>query len=69
MEAAMATFIVLFAIIIAITGMLLGGYAAACRNIRRTDKWGTLRPETLMPHRHRMLAYAARWDDNRAAVA
>jgi hypothetical protein len=68
MEAAMAVLIVLFAIT-AISGILFVGFVAACRSIRRTDKWGTLRPETLTPQRHHLLAYAARWDDNTPALA
>jgi hypothetical protein len=61
-----AAFIVLVSIV-ALSGILFGGFVAACRSIRRTDKWGTLRPETLTPHRHHMLAYASRWDDNTPA--
>lgn len=59
-EATMAALIVLL-IITAITGILLGGFVAACRRIRRTDKRGTLRPNALKPSRRRMLAYASRW--------
>jgi hypothetical protein len=56
-------------VLIAITGILAGGFVAACWRIRRTDKWGTLRPETLAPQRHHMLAFAARWDDNTRTYA
>jgi hypothetical protein len=58
----MAALVVLF-IVVAISGILFGGFLAVCRSIRRIDKWGNLRPETSMPHRHHMLAYASRWDD------
>jgi hypothetical protein len=61
---------VLIAIAIAaVAGLLLGGFVALCRRIRRTDKWGTLRPEAPAPQRHHLLAYAARWDDNTPALA
>jgi hypothetical protein len=66
MEAAMAALIVIVAII-AISGILFGGFVAICRGIRRTDKWGNLRPETLTSQRHHMLSYASRWDDNTSA--
>jgi hypothetical protein len=68
MEATMAVLIALIALI-AISGILFGGFIAICRGIRRTDKWGNLRPETLSPQRHNMLAYASRWDDNTPALA
>ncbi len=62
--------LIAFIIIVALSGILSGGFLAVCGSIRRTDKRGQLRPETSMPHRHHMLAYAARWDDdNTAAVA
>lgn len=64
----MAALMVLVAII-AISGVLFGVFFALCRAIRRTDKWGTLRPQTLTPHRHHMLAYASRWDDNPPAFS
>jgi hypothetical protein len=63
--AALATFF----IIAVISGILFGGFLAVCRSIRRTDKRGSLRPETTMPHRRHVLTYAARWDDNTPAVA
>jgi hypothetical protein len=63
------TTLVALAAITVVTGILLGGFIAACRSIRRTDKWGTLRPEALSPQRHHMLAYAARWDENTPALA
>jgi hypothetical protein len=62
----MATLIVIAAIV-AVSGILFGGFVAICRSIRRTDKWGNLRPETTMPNRHHMLAYASRWDSNTPA--
>jgi hypothetical protein len=52
-----------------IAGILFGGFVAACWRIRRTDKRGTLRPETFTPQRHHMLAYTSRWDDNRPDFA
>ena len=55
--------------LIAISGVLFGGFVAVCRNIRRTDKRGTLRPEALTPHRHHMLAFASRWDDDTPPIA
>ena len=64
----MAALVVLFAIT-AISSILFGGFMAVCRNIRRTDKWGTLRPQALAPQRHHMLAFASRWDDDRPAFA
>jgi hypothetical protein len=66
-EITMAALVVLFAI----TVTLSGGFVAACWRIRRTDKWGTLRPETPTPQRHHMLAYTSRWDgdDNRPNFA
>jgi hypothetical protein len=64
----MATFIVIAAIV-ALAGILFGGFVAICRGIRRADKWGNLRPETLAPQRHNLLAYASRWDDNTPAFA
>jgi hypothetical protein len=57
-----AALIVLFAIA-AISAILFVGFLAACRRIRRTDRWGTLRPESLTRHRRHMLAYASRWDE------
>jgi hypothetical protein len=66
MEAAMATLIVLFAIVV-VSGILLGGFAAACRSIRRTDKWGTLRPEAPALQRP-IFSFASRWDDNTPAA-
>jgi hypothetical protein len=57
----MATLIVIAAIV-AVSGILFGGFVAICGRIRRTDKWGNLRSET--PYRHHMLAYASRWDDD-----
>ncbi|HUN37475.1 MAG TPA: hypothetical protein VMU95_36225 [Trebonia sp.] len=59
----MAALIALVAII-AISGILFGGFVAICHGIRRADKWGNLRPETLAPQRHNLLAYASRWDDH-----
>jgi hypothetical protein len=50
--------------LIIIVGILSGGFLAVCRAIRRTDKWGNLRPETSMPYRHHLLAYASRWDND-----
>jgi hypothetical protein len=61
MEATMAAIIVIAAII-AVSAILFGGFVAICRSIRRTDRWGNLRPETTMPSRRHMLAYASRWD-------
>jgi hypothetical protein len=61
--------LIAFIIIVAISGILSGGFLAVCGTIRRTDKRGHLRPETSMPHRHHMLAYASRWDDDTAAAA
>lgn len=58
----MAALVALTAITI-ISGILFGGFVAACWRIRRTDKRGTLRPEALAPQRHHLLAYAARWED------
>jgi hypothetical protein len=55
--------------LIAISGVLFGGFVAVCRNIRRTDKWGTLRPGTLTPHRHHMLTFASRWDNDTPPLA
>ena len=63
-EITMAALITLLFIIVVISGILAGGFLAICGRIRRTDKWGNLRPETSMPHRHHMLAYASRWDDD-----
>jgi hypothetical protein len=60
----MAALIAFIIIIVAISGILSGGFLAVCGSIRRTDKRGHLRPETSMPHRHHMLAYASRWDDS-----
>jgi len=54
--------LIVFLAIAAISGILLVGFLAACRRICRTDKWGTLRPETAVPRRRHMLAYASRWD-------
>jgi hypothetical protein len=54
----MAALIVIAAIIV-VSVILFGGFVAMCRSIRRTDKWGKLRPET--PYRHHMLAYSSRW--------
>jgi hypothetical protein len=68
MEATMAALIVLFAIT-ATSGILFGGFVVVCGSIRRTDKWGTLRPETTLPHRHHMFAFASRWDDDTPAFA
>jgi hypothetical protein len=59
--------LIVIAAIIAVSGILLGGFVAVCRSIRRTDKWGNLHPESALPHRHHMLAYAARWDDKTRA--
>jgi hypothetical protein len=56
--------LMVFGAIIAVSGILFGGFVALCRSIRRTDKHGTLRPETLTPQRHHLLAHASRWDDN-----
>jgi hypothetical protein len=50
-----------------ISGILLGGFVAICWRIRRTDKRGTLRPETVTSQRHHMLAFASRWDDDTSA--
>jgi hypothetical protein len=60
-----AVLIVLLAIaaIVVISGILFAGFLAVCRRIRRTDRWGTLRPHADTPHRRHMLAYASRWDD------
>jgi hypothetical protein len=63
------TALVVIAVIITITSILFGGFVAICRSIRRRDKWGNLRPETLAPQRHHMLAYASRWDDDGSAYA
>jgi hypothetical protein len=63
-----ATLIVLVSIV-AVSGILLGGFVALCRGIRHTDRWGTLRPAAPVPQRHHMLAYAARWDDNTPALS
>jgi hypothetical protein len=62
----MAALIVLAAII-TISGILFGGFMAVCGRIRRLDKWGTLRPETLTLRHHHMLAFASRWDDDKPA--
>lgn len=64
----MAALIVIVAIV-AVSGILFGGFVAVCRSIRRADKWGNLHPETSMPNRHNMLAYASRWDRNTSAFA
>ncbi len=64
----MAALIVIVTIV-AVSGVLFGGFVAICQRIRRTDKWGNLRPETLTPRRHHLLAYASRWDDNKPAFA
>jgi hypothetical protein len=62
--------LITFFIIVTISGILSGGFLAVCGRIRRTDKWGHLRPETSLPYRHHMLAHASRWyDDDTAAVA
>jgi hypothetical protein len=61
--------LIVIAAIIAVSGILFGGFVAVCGSIRRTDKWGNLRPETPMPQRRHMLAYASRWDDNTPAFA
>jgi len=65
----MAALIVIAAIIVIVSGILLGGFFAICGSIRRTDKRGNLLPETTMPNRRHMLAYAARWDDDSPAFA
>jgi hypothetical protein len=67
-EIIMSALFVLTAITV-IAGILFGGFVAACWRIRRTDKRGTLRPETLTPQRHHMLAFASRWDDDTPAFA
>jgi hypothetical protein len=64
----MAALMVLVAII-ALSVILFGGFIALCRGIRRTDKWGTLRPEAPDLQRHHPFAYASRWDDNTPAFA
>jgi hypothetical protein len=61
--------LIVIAAIVAISGTLFGAFVAICRSIRRTDKWGNLRPETSMPHRRNLLAYASRWDRNTPAYA
>jgi hypothetical protein len=60
-EFAMAIIATLAAITV-LSGILFGGFVATCWRIRRTDKWGTLRPETLTPQHHHMLAFASRWE-------
>jgi hypothetical protein len=57
------------AAITVISGILFGGFVTTCWRIRRTDKWGTLRPETLAQQHHHMLAFASRWDDDTPAFA
>jgi hypothetical protein len=56
----MAALIIVIAIA-AVFGILLGGFVAICRGIRRLDKHGSLQqaPASL---RHLTGAYAARWD-------
>jgi len=62
--AALAVLIVLAAISV----ILFCRFMFICGSIRRIDKRGTLRPESLNP-RHHMLAFASRWDDNRPDFA
>jgi hypothetical protein len=61
--------IVVLVAITAIAGLLLGGFVALCGGIRRVDKYGIRRPETLAPHRDPLFAYTARWNnDNTPAL-
>lgn len=64
----MAALIALVALV-AISGLVLGGFIALCRGIRRVDKYGIRRPEALAPHRDPLFAYTARWNnDNTPAL-
>jgi len=52
--------LIAIAAVIAVSGILFGGFVAICWSIRRTDKWGGLRSEPA-PYKPHRLAYAARW--------
>jgi hypothetical protein len=64
----MAALIALTAVV-AISIVLFGTFVWACVDIKRTDKYGILRPEPRTPRRRPAFAYVARWDDNRPAFA